>query len=71
MKRTDYPLRQFWINADDEIAVRNTLYAMNLDGQAYSYLYAGSAPNLVKHKLCMSDEDYVVLKLKFKLDPAL
>jgi hypothetical protein len=67
MKRTDYPLRTFWADASDEIDVRNTLYAMKLDGQAYSYLYAGPSLNLVKYRLCMPDEDYVVLKLKFKL----
>jgi hypothetical protein len=68
MKRTDHPLRTFWIDASDETAMRNTLYAMNLDGQAYSYLYAGPSLNQVKHKLCMPDEDYVLLKLKFKIE---
>jgi hypothetical protein len=61
-------LRTFWIDADDEIVVRNTLYEMNLDGQAYSYLYAGPSFNRVKHKHRMSDEDYLALKLKFKLE---
>lgn len=66
---TEYTQRQFWVDASNEIDVSNTLYSLGLDGQtyAYRYLYEGKNKSSVKYKISMSDEDYLALKLKFKL----